>query len=83
MPNPIDPLVASLAFVAALPFAWAPICAFARSAHQDFREAREYPLLSFLGFWFPQWTLLKLSWLLVVLAALTVSFHELYFMALK
>ena len=78
--QPDHPLLLGLAFVTALPFAWAAIFAFARSAEEDFREAAEYPLLSFLG-WFPEWTLLKFCWLVVVLVALTITFYNGYLLA--
>ena len=78
--QPDHPLLLALGFVTALPFGWAAICAFARSADEDFRDAAEYPLLSFLG-WFPEWTLLKLCWLAVVLVALTITFYNGYLLA--
>jgi hypothetical protein len=75
---PIDhPVLAVLAFLSALPFGWPVICAFGRSARDDIDEAIESPLLSYFT-WFPDWTLLKLFWLIVVLAALSTTFYQLY-----
>ena len=75
---PIDyPVLAVLAFLSALPFGWPVMRAFGRSAREDIEEVIESPLLSCFG-WFPEWTLLKFFWLVVVLAALTVAFYKLY-----
>lgn len=76
--EPMDhPLLAGLAFATALPFGWPIIRAFVRSAEDDVEEAVESPLLSYLG-WFPEWTIYKFIWLVIVLAALTVTFYKLY-----
>jgi hypothetical protein len=76
--SPIEhPIIAGLAFLSALPFGWPVIRAFGRSAEDDVDEALESPLLSWLG-WFPEWTIYKFFWLVVVLAALTVTFYKLY-----
>ena len=71
------PILAGLAFLSALPFGWPVVRAFAKSAADDIEEVVESPLISYLG-WFPEWTVLKFLWLLVVLAALTVAFYKLY-----
>jgi hypothetical protein len=71
------PILAVFAFLSALPFGWPVIRAFGRSAEGDVEEAIESPILSYIG-WFPEWTFLKLFWLLAVLAALTVTFYKLY-----
>jgi hypothetical protein len=69
--------LAAVAFISALPFGWPVIRAFFRSAEADVEEALESPILSYIG-WFPEWTTLKFLWLLVILAALTVTFYKLY-----
>jgi len=75
---PIDhPIVAVLAFLTALPFGWPVIRAFVRSAADDVEEAVESPFLSHLGM-FPEWTIFKFVWLLIVLLALTITFYKLY-----
>ena len=75
---PIDhPILAVLAFLTALPFGWPVIRAFGRSAQQDLDEAVHSPLLSYFG-WFPEWTIYKFVWLVIVLAALTVTFYKFY-----
>ena len=71
------PIIAVAAFLTALPFGWPVIRAFARSAAEDVEEAIESPLLSYFG-WFPEWTIYKFVWLMIVLAALTVTFYKLY-----
>ena len=71
------PILAVFAFLSALPFAWPVVRAFARSAEADVKDAAESPLVSYLG-WFPEWTIYKLFWLVVVLVALTVTFYKLY-----
>ena len=71
------PIVAVLAFLSALPLGWPVIRAFARSARDDIEEAVESPFISYFG-WFPEWTLMKFFWLVVVLTALTVTFYKLY-----
>ena len=75
---PIDhPVLAVLAFLSALPFGWRVIRAFGRSARDDIDEAIESPLLSYFT-WFPDRTLIKFFWLMVVLAALSITFYQLY-----
>ncbi len=75
---PMDhPVIAALAVVSALPFGWPIIKAFFGSAEDDIEEVTRIPLLAYVG-WFPEWTLLKFFWLLVVLAALVVLFFKLY-----
>lgn len=71
------PILAALAFVTALPFGWPVIRAFGRSAKGDAKEVFESPIFSYLT-WFPEWTLYKLFWLMVVLSALTITFYKLY-----
>jgi len=71
------PILVGLAFVSALPFGWPVIRAFLGSAADDVQKAVDTPLLSLIG-WFPEWTVLKFFWLLVVLGALTVAFYKLY-----
>jgi len=76
---PVDhPVLAVLAFLSALPFGWPVMRAFGRSVRNDIEEAIESPLLSYFAGWFPEWTLLKLFWLLVVLAGLSIAFYKLY-----
>ncbi len=75
---PVDhPIVAGLAFLSALPIAWPLIQVFSRSAKDDIEEAVQSPLLSYFG-WFPEWTFLKFFWLLVIVAALTITFYNFY-----
>jgi hypothetical protein len=71
------PILAVLAFVTALPFAWPIIRAFGRSTEDDVNDVVESPVFSYLT-WFPEWTLLKLFWLLIVLLALTITFYKVY-----
>ena len=71
------PALALLAFVTATPIAWPLIRAFFRSAGEDVEEVVETPLVAWFG-WFPEWTLLKLFWLAVVLLALTILLYKLY-----
>ena len=78
-PIQIDhPIIAALAFFTALPFAWGAIRAFVRSAVSDLEDdGSQTPMLSYFG-WFPEWPVIKLFWLFLVIAALTVTFYKLY-----
>ena len=73
------PVLAALAFISALPIGWPVIRAFLYSAEDDLEDALRRPLLSFLG-WFPEWTIYKFAWLVVLLAALSVAFYKFYSM---
>lgn len=71
------PILAGLAFLSALPFGWPVIRAFGHSASEDVKEAVGSPIFSYFT-WFPEWTLYKLFWLVVVLLALTITFYKVY-----
>ena len=71
------PILAVLAVLSALPFGWPVIRSFGRSARDDVEEAIESPLLSYFT-WFPEWTLLKFLWLVIIIAALSVGFYKFY-----
>jgi hypothetical protein len=69
------PVIAALAALSAAPIVWSLSKAFLRSAADDVEGATRDV---FLFWWFPEWPLLKLFWLLVVTAALVIFFYKVY-----